>query len=137
MATIDLASINYMDMPDQTYCEGLDKARLPSDLTDLVERFAALFPDAYEQGKHLSDEDFLQFKAGLRHERKGEFAGEDFMKKFGAILMPANMIHIGMVANQFGVPFGLAFCRMKENEMLTIDGGVCRMAGKPKRRKSK
>ena len=136
MATIDLASINYIDEPDRTYRDGLDKVRLPADLTDLVERFAALFPDAYEQGKYLSDEDFLQFKAGLRHERKGEFAGEDFMEKFGAILMPANMIHVGIVANQFKVPFGLAFCRMKESGMLTIDGGVCQVVGKPKRRKS-
>lgn len=131
MATIDLQSINYGDESDMTYCKGLDKARVPADLTDLLERFAALFPDAYEQGKHLSFEDFMMFRAGLLKERKGEFAGEDFMKKFGAVLMPANMLHIGMVANKFHVPFGLAFCRMKDAGALTIKGGVCKIVKKP------
>lgn len=131
MATIDLASIHYGDESDQKYCTGLDKCRVPSDLTDLVERYAALFPDAYEQGKNLSDEDFMKFRSGLKKERKGRFAGEDFMRAFGAILMPANMIHIGLLANKFGVPFGLAFCRMKANGMLSIAGGVCKITEKP------
>lgn len=127
MATIDLKSINYTDESDVAYSKGLARCRVPEDLTELVERFAPLFPDAYEQGKYLSNEDFMQFRAGFKKERKGIFAGEDFMKRFGAVLLPANLIHIGMVANQYGVPFGLAFCRMKENGMLSIKNGVCKM----------
>ena len=131
MATVDLNSIDYMDEPDLTYRKGLDKARVPEELRDLLERFAALFPDAYEQGKGMSDEDFMQFRAGLRKERKGIFAGIDFMNNFGAILMPANMMHIGLVADKYGVPFGVAFCRMKDAGVLSVKDGVCKILEKP------
>lgn len=123
MQTLDLQSIHYADEPDKTYCEGLDRVKLPQQLRELGERFASLFPDAYEQIKTMDDEDFLIFKGGLRKERKGEFAGEDFMEKFGCILMPANLMHVGMIADKFKVPFGLAFCRLVEAGRMKIDSG--------------
>lgn len=122
---IDLAVIGYIDEPDMDYSKGLDAARLPKDLTTLVKRFRPLFPDAYGQGANLTDEEFLQWRSGFLQERKGRFSGEKFMNRFGAVLMPANLIHIGMIAQKFGVPFGLAFCRMRDNGMIAIEDGIC------------
>lgn len=123
MTTIDLRSIDYRDEPDQEYCSGLDGARLRLELLSHTVMYFPLFPDAHEQALAIADnEDFLQWRAGLAAERKGKFAGEDFMRKFGAILMPANLVRIGMIASQFKVPFGLAFRRMHEIGAFEIEG---------------
>lgn len=131
MTTIDLKSIGYIDEPDVEWRESLDAVRLCFDLKKLAERFAPLFPDAYEQAINMDDDDFMQFRAGLVKERKGRFAGEDFMNKFGSIMLPANMLHVGQVSAKFGVPFGLAFCRMIEAGMLDISSGIAKIESRP------
>lgn len=122
MATLDLKSIHYMDEPADDYCKGLDKASSWDELRQHIEMYAPLFPDAYEAAReHMpSYADFDHFKLGLKMERKGKFSGEDWMTKFGAILMPANMIHLGEIAIKYGVPTGLAFCRLVESGIITI-----------------
>lgn len=121
MTAIDLTSIRYADEPDQEYVAGLDGAKLRIDLIAHTAMYEPLFPDAHEQAVAINgDEEFLQWRAGLRMERKGNFAGEDFMNKFGCILMPANLIRVGEIAARFGVPFGLAFCRLKETGAIKV-----------------
>jgi hypothetical protein len=129
MTTLDLDSIRFQDCPDVEYTAGLDKAMLRVDLWSHTAMYAPLFPDAHEQALAIEDEErFLQWRAGLRLERKGKFAGEDFMERFGAILMPANLIRVGQVALQFHVPFGLAFCRLKECGAIKIKDGAVEWA---------
>lgn len=125
MTTIGLDTIRYQDEPDKDYSSGLDDAKLRADLWVHTAMYAPLFPDAHEQALAIEDDErFMQWRAGLRLERKGDFAGEDFMNRFGAILMPANLVRIGMVAAQFKVPFGLAFCRLKDAGAIVIKNGA-------------
>lgn len=112
---MNLSDIYYDSEPDRSYIKGLDLCRLRAQLIVLCEAYAELFPDAFAQAKTIKDDEaFLQFRRGLRKERRGKFAGEDFTHRFGAILMPENLLRIGMVADQYKVPFGLAFCRMRD-----------------------
>lgn len=121
---IDPLGIGYIDDPSETYNSALNECRVPAELVGLTKRYSRLFPDAYEQAKNISNEEFLQFRKGLRSERAGKFAGEAFMHRFGAILMPAIMLQVAMVAEQFGAPWGLAFCRLKEIGKIEIKNKI-------------
>jgi hypothetical protein len=62
----------------------------------------------------MKREDFRQWRKGLAKERKGQFAGEDFAIRFGALLLPELLLKVGMVAVIFNAPWGCAYIRMKE-----------------------
>lgn len=62
----------------------------------------------------IKDIDWEDFQRGLKLEHKGEFAGESWTTKYGAIVAPEKMIRTRMVADQFKVPWGLAWIRQRE-----------------------
>lgn len=113
---INLDAIGYCDEPDKEYQKGLDSAKTLDELRKHVEYYSPLFPDAYKvvMLKMMDEEAFKIFKKGLKKERKGDFQGEAFMHMFGAIVIPAIMLSVGMIAFQFKVPFGCAYIRAKE-----------------------
>lgn len=128
MTAINLDTIGYVDEPEEAWVKGLDAAKSRADLRALAELYAPLVQDACAQIDKMDDEAFEDFKHGLRKERKGRFAGEEFMEKFGAILLPEMMMHVGMVMAHFGVPFGLAFRRLRENGMIEVRDGIAVLA---------
>jgi len=117
---VDPRLLSYIDEPDAEWEAGLDKALILDDLKVLGKRFSKLFPDAVAQIEAMNDATFMDWRRGLKKERHQQFAGEDFMVRFGAILMPAMIVHVGMIAAKFHVPFGLAFIRLRENGSIKI-----------------
>ena len=49
------------------------------------------------------------------------------MERFGNVIVPDLMFQVSMVASQFGVPWGLAFVRLKDAGIIVYDDtGIAR-----------
>ena len=107
------APITYMSDQADDYVKAISKAVTLNELRMVLEDYKNLFPDAYAQAP-TSAAEFKAWRAGLRKERKREFAGIEFMERFGALLLPEVLIEAGMVANQFKVPWGCAYIRLRD-----------------------
>jgi hypothetical protein len=102
------------------YSAALTKCKTLPALTELLNDYATIAPDALEAIPRTAEE-FDAWRKGLAQERRGVFAGEEFMERFGDMLMPALMFQVVMVAQQFGVPWGLAFVRLKDAGRIVYD----------------
>lgn len=114
--------IGYVTDQAGDYCAALPKCKTLGDLAALLRSYHTIFPDALEAAPTTTTE-FEVFMSGLRKERRGQFAGEDFMKRFGAVILPELMIHVGAVAQHFGAPWGCAFIRLQDAGRIRFDGG--------------
>lgn len=118
--------ISYTSDQASDYSKALPKCKSLDELTHLLESYHTIFPDALEHAP-MNEGEFIDFMAGLRKERRGQFAGEEFMNRFGVVLLPELMLHVGMVAQHFGAPWGCAFLRLKDFKRIQFDdGGVAR-----------
>jgi hypothetical protein len=109
--------ISYLtDDPGKAYNAGLDAAGSLAELVEFLEGWPTLAGDALAVARGLSPEDWTAWRLGLSLERRRKFAGEDWAKQFGAIVMPERMLKASMVADQFLVPWGLAWKRLVEIE---------------------
>jgi len=114
--------IDYMDEVVPEYGAALDKCATFGDCMSVLDRYRELFPDALAAAPKNAME-FDQFQRGLRKERKGTFAGEQWLERFGAVMMPALAIQVAEVAMRFHVPWGLAFNRLVEaGRVKMVDG---------------
>ncbi len=96
------------------YAKALDKCETLGDLQTLVREFAELAVDAMVVVNAMTEDDWPEFRVGLTMERLGEFAGDEWAARFGAILMPLPMMTITQVAAKFNAPFGVAWHRCKD-----------------------
>lgn len=96
------------------YVKALSACQLLADLRELVSVYAELAVDAVVQVRAMTEADWPVFQKGLKTERRGKFAGEDFVTRFGAILMPLPMMRISVLADQFKAPFGVAWARCRD-----------------------
>jgi hypothetical protein len=118
--------ITFFSDQGSDYSAALGKCKTLPALTELLHDYATIAPDALEAIPRTAEE-FDAWRKGLGQERKGVFAGEAFMDRFGNILMPALILQVGMVAQQFGVPWGLAFIRLKDaGHIVYDDAGIAR-----------
>lgn len=123
--------ISYVSDQTGDYCAALPKCKTLPDLMTLLHSYHTIFADALEAAP-TNDVEFAAFMAGLRKERRGQFAGEDYANRYGAVMMPELMLHVGMVAQKFGVPWGCAFIRLREAGRIAFDdGGVARWVKTP------
>ena len=113
--------ITYFSEHPQEWASSLDGADTLEKLKLLCEEWKELAPDALRTVVKMTGADFLQWRAGLKMERKGKFAGDSFSEKYGDITMPAIMFKVEMVASGYKVPWGLAYIRMKETGTLPTD----------------
>ena len=114
--------IDYMDEVVPEYGAALDKCATFGDCMSVLDRYRELFPDALAAAPKNAIE-FDQFQRGLRKEREGRFAGEQWLERFGAVMMPALAIQVAEVAMRFHVPWGLAFNRLVEaGRVKMVDG---------------
>lgn len=111
-------NINYLtEDPAPQYAADLHWCLSAKELFEKLEAdWSELASDAIEIVKGMSDEDFVVFRAGLKKERKGEFAGEKYTEKYSSVLMPEIMFKASMMAIQYKAPWGLAFIRLQEHE---------------------
>ncbi len=110
-----MTPITYMSEQPTDYAAMLDDADTLSKLTLGVYGWLSVAPDAYEVVAKMGEKEFREWRAGLRVERAGDFAGENFAKRFGAVLMPEELIKVSMVAMKYQVPWGCAYLRLKES----------------------
>ena len=96
------------------YADALTHAETLEQLRALVEDYCQLALDAWPIAQALTDDEFQAFRAGLKKERRGQFAGHDWATRFGAILLPWPMFRIALLAEEYKVPFGLAWARYLE-----------------------
>jgi len=96
------------------YTKALDQCRTVADLQALVHDYGDVAVDAVPVVDAMTAKDWSAFKRGLRRERQGTFAGDAWVERFGPILMPFPMLKIAAVAEEFKVPFGVAWMRLRE-----------------------
>lgn len=118
--------IDYMTEPVDEYNKALDSAADAQSLRDGIKKFYLIAWDAMDVA--MSDEfDFKEFKAGLKKERKQKFSGEDWMSKYGNILIPDMIVHVATVSSKCRVPFGCAYIRMKGVGLIDDSDGKARI----------
>lgn len=98
----------------EAYAQHLSDCQTLDELKEVMTLYADLAVDAGRVVASMTVADFSEFKRGLKQERKGRFAGEEWVQRFGAILIPLPMLRISEVAEQFKVPFFVALLRVKE-----------------------
>lgn len=97
----------------EDYCTALSKCKSLSELMELLESYRSICPDALKAAPR-DKEEFAAFRSGLRKERSGVFAGEEFDQRFGSVLMPDLLIRVTPIAEKFCIPWGLAFIRLRD-----------------------
>ena len=126
--------IDYMSDQVTDYVEALPKCKTLDDLKALLIGFHTIAPDALAQCPR-DEKEFKLFMLGLKKERRGKFAGPDFMERYGAVLMPALMIRISSIANQYGAPWGLVFIRLRDAGRIQFDNTGVAQWVEPEERK--
>lgn len=97
----------------EAYVTGLRTCLTLAELSAHVLAYADIAIDAAEVVSRMSEADFPVWQAGLLKERRREFAGDAFARRFGALLMPEPMFTISMMVSQYAVPFAIAEQRLR------------------------
>lgn len=123
--------IHYTSETAKDYTDGLTKAKTLPQLQEHVETYLRVANDAYQVTKGMTKPEFIEWRSGLAKERKGEFAGEPFALKYGAVLMPEILMRVSMVADEYKVPWGLAYIRLREVGRITEPNRIARWNDPP------
>jgi hypothetical protein len=75
--------------------------------------------DAIAVVQAMKKDEWEEFHEGIKSERRGVFAGEEWVERYGAVLMPELMLKASVLARQFKVPWGCAFIQLREHERET------------------
>jgi hypothetical protein len=103
--------ISYTSDQGRDYCKAIDACKSIDELALVLRDYRKIFPDAFD-ARPKDEAEFKKWKSGLYMERHGRFAGEEFMERFGNVLLPTLMLDVGMVASQFHAPWGCAFIHL-------------------------
>lgn len=114
-----MTPITYISENDKDYAMALNHVGNYTELHALADAWLPLASDAFAVVDRMKTGDFSRFMQGRKLERKGQFAGEEFAKEFGPIIMPALMMQVSLVALKFAVPWGLAFKRLEQDGLIT------------------
>lgn len=101
------------EVPEE-YAAGLTTCLTLADLRAHVGAFAKYAKDAGVVVEQMSEDDMREFRRGLKLERKGRFAGEEWAKKFAAVLMPEPMFTVAAIADRYKAPFMVTYRRLEE-----------------------
>jgi hypothetical protein len=117
-------NIGYYSEPVKPYCAAIAAAKSPEELREKIRGFSLIAWDALKAANGIiSGADWQEWRRGLRIERKGEFAGEEFARRYGAILMPEIMVRVTMLAEQYTAPWGTAYIRAREAGLIVEADG--------------
>ena len=118
--------ISYQTEPVRPYQDAIAGARNREELRDAIEPYLQVADDAM---KATNDMDWAEWTRGLKSERKGKYAGDEWAERYGAILMPEVMFKVSIVAEQFKVPWGLAYIRLRDvGKLKETKDHIARMA---------
>lgn len=122
--------VGYLSETFADYNHCIDDAMTVCDIRECTVKFRRFADDAYRAASKMKESEWKFFRKGLREERKGKFAGNEWAAKYGAILLPEVMMRIGMLAVQFHVPWGCAFLRAKQCGIIEENDGIVRLVNK-------
>jgi hypothetical protein len=105
-------NISYYDNCDTDYVKAVRNCKTLDELKLVVTTYRELAEDAYQTVEKMDDTLFEQFCKG----RKKTRPSMKWMEMYGAVLLPRKILEIGLIACQFGVPFGCAYHRVKDVE---------------------
>lgn len=116
--------VNPTDEFGDSYGAALDKANTLTRLIETTRQWREVADDAYQKALTMDEQDFKEWRHALASERHGKFMGMAMMDKYHALLMPEVLFKVTMMANQFHVPSGLMYNRLKEagEIVLNTDG---------------
>jgi hypothetical protein len=108
---------------DESYARQLTECATLDELRALTVLYRELAVDAHKIVATMTDDDFKEFRRGLKSERKGRFAGEAWAHRFSAVMMPLPMIRISQIASEYHVPFFVALQRVRDvrPDLLTVE----------------
>lgn len=113
-----MTPITYISEQPTDYGEALDAADTLEKLRATTGNWILLTEDAHKVVVGMTPADFKAWRNGLAKERKGQFAGEEFSEKFGAVMMPEKMLKVSIIAMKFCAPWGCTYLRLKDNGQL-------------------
>lgn len=118
---MNIDDINYMSDPVISWGEALDRCTSLEDLRELCVKWESLVPDAKQIVDGFDEQDFANFNEARQTERRGRFSGESAVADgFLSILMPEILFKVSVTANEYKVPWGLAFIQMRKAGVLEI-----------------
>jgi hypothetical protein len=116
--------VTYLSDFAKEYALGLRGCTDLPRLREFALHWGGLCPDAFESVRRMNDEDWPTFKDGLAKESKGKYAGDTWAERYGDILMPALLLRVDVIAQQFGAPWGTAFLRLEQTGIIQRRGDV-------------
>ena len=104
--------------PAKEYAKAIRKAETLGELKKTLAYYASIAPDALDCALLMTDAGFEDFKTKLKYagHKKSQKWTEEFTDKYGAIVVPRDMLYASLLAGQFHAPWGTAFIRHKEME---------------------
>jgi hypothetical protein len=104
-------TIGYQTDIIKPYVEAIRQQKTAVELVaELENNWSELCPDALEQARTITDEDWQFALKNAKVEKHAQKVNE----LAGAILLPATILHIGSIAGVFCVPDGCAYIRLME-----------------------
>ena len=111
-------NISYRSEIVPEYQNALMHASNRKALQRVIAEYAQVAPDALRAARTMTITDFRVWRKGLKQERQGHSAGQAWLARFGAILLPALMLKASLVADHYKVPWGCAYLRLRELDQL-------------------
>jgi hypothetical protein len=103
-------NISHYDQCDVDYVKAVKSCKTLAELKQIVTEYRELAEDAYQVVSKMDDLLFEQFCKG-RNKSKPSMK---WMETYGPVLLPRMILELGLIACQFGVPFGVAYHRVRE-----------------------
>lgn len=110
-----MTPINYMSEQPEDYAKALTDADTLPKLVKTLDEWERVAADARKVVHSMTAEDFATWRDGLAKERKGDFAGEEWALKYGVVTMPEVLFKVSLIAQQYGVPWGCAYIRLRDS----------------------
>lgn len=121
--------ITYVSDQGGDYVAAIGKVKTLAELMHVLEDYKSLCPDALEAAPK-DDKEFKAWRQGLHRERRGEYAGDAYLERYGAIMLPELLMQVAAVVARFHVPWGCAYLRMVDAGMIKVVDGVSRYYAK-------
>lgn len=111
-------TIGYLtEDPTKKYVKALKKVKTKEELEKVLWFYREITPEGYKDAKKFTDSDVIQMQKDWKKAKKDDQDDkfiEEFLSKFGNILVPSRLLLTSVTADRFKAPWGTAFIRLKE-----------------------
>lgn len=116
--------------PLEDYMQDLRKVATLTDLKAMETKYSQILDDAAEAFAAMTEESFQDFIVKLpKCFGKGEPPDEDWLHRFGAIILPKLFIELAPALKQYGAGSGLIMHRLLDVNQAEIKNGKFQLIG--------